>query len=305
MTKNIYRTGKFDVRYSAFIETIAGLRPQLHRYCSRMTGSVLDGEDIMQDVLFEAYRKLDYLQDGQNLEPWLFRIAHNRCIDFIRKRTVRNMKEAAAAKPDIVLPAQLFAHDISRALERLVIKLPPKERACVLLKDVFDYNVDEIADLVGSTVAGVKAALHRGRTKLAALPDQPTQAGVTDRELLKLHTLYVEHFNRQDWTAIRQLISDDARLLITNLYAGPVATEYFTRFELMPYPRKLTTAWLDSERVLVLVGGLSAEMTPTVIVRLMSGPNGIEAIHHYTGCPWIWEAADDFSIDADVSNVVH
>jgi RNA polymerase sigma-70 factor (ECF subfamily) len=57
MTKDIYRTGKFDARYSAFIETILCLHPQLHRYCSRMTGSVLDGEDIVQDVLFDAYRK--------------------------------------------------------------------------------------------------------------------------------------------------------------------------------------------------------------------------------------------------------
>jgi hypothetical protein len=49
----------FDARYLAFLETIAQLRPRLHRYCSRMTGSVMDGEDVVQDALFEAYRKLD------------------------------------------------------------------------------------------------------------------------------------------------------------------------------------------------------------------------------------------------------
>jgi len=80
MTKSILSAGKFDARYSGFIETVAGHRAQLHRYCSRMTGSVLDGEDVMQDVLFEAYRKLDYLEDGQDIGRWLFRIAHNRCI---------------------------------------------------------------------------------------------------------------------------------------------------------------------------------------------------------------------------------
>ncbi|WP_352503014.1 MULTISPECIES: sigma-70 region 4 domain-containing protein [unclassified Mesorhizobium] len=62
-------------------------------------------------------------------------------------------------------------------MERLVIHLPPKERACVLLKDVFDYSLEEIADLVGSTVGGVKAALNRGRSGLVrwSFPGRPDQ----------------------------------------------------------------------------------------------------------------------------------
>lgn len=305
MTEDLFRAGRFDGRYSAFIETVTGHRGKLHRYCSRMTGSVLDGEDIMQDVLFEAYRKLDHLQDGQNVGPWLFRIAHNRCIDFIRKRAVRKTKEAAAAEPDIMAPADFHGRGISRALEQLVINLPPKERACVLLKDVFDYSLEEIADLVASTVGGVKAALHRGRSKLATLPDQRSLAIVADRDRLNLHALYVERFNRQDWEGIRQLISDDARLLITNLYAGQASRNYFTRFELMPYPRRLVTARLDGERVLVLLGGLAPQMVPTVIVRLETDRRGIHAIHHYSECPWIFAAANTLTVDSDASATLH
>ena len=63
-------------------------RPSLHRYCARMTGSVMDGEDIVQEALFEAYRKLDPYDESRPLKPWLFGIAHNRCIDFLRKRKV-------------------------------------------------------------------------------------------------------------------------------------------------------------------------------------------------------------------------
>lgn len=74
--------GLFEARYLAFLETIGHLRPKLHRYCARMVGSVLDGEDIVQDTLFQAYRKLDSYDDGQPLAPWLFRIAHNQSIDF-------------------------------------------------------------------------------------------------------------------------------------------------------------------------------------------------------------------------------
>ena len=81
---------------------MTNLRPRLHRYCSRMTGSVLDGEDIVQEALFQAYRRLDTFDDSRPLAPWLFRIAHNRCIDFLRRRGARRKAEAAAATPDFV-----------------------------------------------------------------------------------------------------------------------------------------------------------------------------------------------------------
>src|SRR3954453_19897012 len=96
--------GPFEARYLAFLETIANLRPSLHRYCSRMTGSVLDGEDVVQEALFQAYRMLDSFDDSRPLAPWLFRIAHNRCIDFLRRRGVRQEAETAVVEPDRVLP---------------------------------------------------------------------------------------------------------------------------------------------------------------------------------------------------------
>jgi RNA polymerase sigma-70 factor (ECF subfamily) len=103
-----------------------------------MTGSVLDGEDIVQDSLFQAYRKLDTFDDERPLAPWLFRIAHNRCIDFLRRREVRAEAETAAATPDFIMPVDPPGAALGRAVEHLVLTLPPKERACVLLKDVFD-----------------------------------------------------------------------------------------------------------------------------------------------------------------------
>src|ERR1043166_7777393 len=99
--------GKFDARYLAFLETIGQLRPQLHRYCSRMTGSITDGEDVVQDALFRAYRSLDTYDDSRPLAPWLFRIAHNHCLDFLGRRGVRREAEAAVAKPASSNPATL------------------------------------------------------------------------------------------------------------------------------------------------------------------------------------------------------
>jgi len=99
-------SGTFEARYLAFLETVAQLRPSLHRYCSRMTGSVLDGEDLVQESLFQAYRKLESFDDSRPLSPWLFRIAHNRCIDFLRRRDVRLEAETAVLAPDAVDPSE-------------------------------------------------------------------------------------------------------------------------------------------------------------------------------------------------------
>ncbi len=74
-------SGPYGARYRAFLETITQLRPGLHRYCARMTGSIMDGEDVVPEALFEAYRKLDKFHESRPLKPWLFRIAHNRSID--------------------------------------------------------------------------------------------------------------------------------------------------------------------------------------------------------------------------------
>ncbi len=97
-------SGPFEARYLAFLETIATLRPSLHRYCARMTGSVMDGEDVVQEALFEAYRRLDQFDQKRPLKPWLFRIAHNRCIDFLRHRGVRDEAEVAGAVPEAADP---------------------------------------------------------------------------------------------------------------------------------------------------------------------------------------------------------
>src|ERR1700704_6485392 len=204
-------SGPVDARYLAFLETVSTLRPSLHRYCARMTGSVMDGEDVVQEALIEAYRKLDQYDDSRPLKPWLFRIAHNRCIDFLRRRGVRAEAESASMGPDYVMPANPPILGVGRAVEQLVMSLPPKERACLLLKDVFDYTLEEIAELVDSTVGGVKAALNRARSKLSALPEPVRSHRDVSPELSRLLHLYVDRFNKRDWDGLRELITTDAR----------------------------------------------------------------------------------------------
>src|SRR6202158_5546362 len=252
--RNMDAHGPFEARYLAFLETSTHPRPRLHRYCSRMTGSVMDGEDVVQDALFEAYRKLDQYDDSRPLSPWLFRIAHNRCIDFLRRRGVRVEAETAAMSPDSVMPANPSVFGVGRAVELLVTNLPPKERACVLLKDVFDYTLEEIAELVSSTVGGVKAALNRGRSKLVALPEPEKSHREVSPELSRLLYLYVDRFNKRDWEGLRELISADAQLRVVDRFAGPFdESPYFGNYDRQRRPWRLTVAEVDGGVAVVMM----------------------------------------------------
>ena len=291
-SRYIEAPGPFDARYLAFLETITQLRPRLHRYCSRMTGSVMDGEDVVQDALFEAYRKLDQYDDSRPLTPWLFRIAHNRSIDFLRRRGVRVEAETAAMSPDSVLPANPPVLGVGRAVEQLVMSLPPKERACVLLKDVFDYTLEEIAELVSSTVGGVKAALNRGRSKLAALPELVPSRHEVSPELARLLHLYVDRFNKRDWDGLRELISADAQLRVVDRFAGPIdEAPYFRNYERQQVPWRLVVAEVDGELAVVALHQHRDEWRPASVARLEVIDQHIERIVDYSHCPWVLSAA--------------
>jgi RNA polymerase sigma-70 factor, ECF subfamily len=292
---NFDSIGLFDARRVAFLDSVAHLRPRLHRYCARMIGSTFDGEDVVQEALFDAYQKLDTFDDSRDLSPWLLRIAHNRCIDFLRRKQTRQTAEAEAAEPDWQQPADPPGRGVERAVERLVLHLPPKERACVLLKDVFDYSLEEIADLVDSTVGGVKAALNRGRAKLAAPPDipQPTPP----LQALELLRLYVERFNRRDWDGVRELASADARLRVADCFAGRLAdSPYFIEYERPIIPWRMTLGALDGETAILILRDDAETPTPFSAIRIGVAEGRVSRIVDYIKCPWILETAGSIEI---------
>jgi RNA polymerase sigma-70 factor (ECF subfamily) len=290
--------GPFETRYLAFLETISTLRPSLHRYCARMIGSVMDGEDIVQEALFEAYRKLEQFDQRRPLKPWLFRIAHNRCIDFLRRRGVRDEAEFNAAVPQAIEPADPVL-GTGKAVEQLVLALPPKERACILLKDVFDYSLEEIAGLVDSTVGGVKAALSRGRAKLAESSPATKPAENVSPELREIMQLYVDRFNRRDWDGVRELTSADARLNVLERFAGKFSdAAYFFNYDRWPWPWRLALGEVDGEPVVIVLRRGVDAWTSHSAIRMSVINDRISRITDYIHCPWVIQAAVTVSVDS-------
>ncbi len=268
-----------------FLATVDHIRPRLHRFCARMCGSVFDGEDVLQETLAQAFYSLSTLRDISRLEPWLFRIAHNKCLDFLRRDKGSREEtvpydEGSAAEP-IPEAADLADQPIDEALAALVSELPPLERACVLLKDVLDYRLTEIAEVVDSTLGGVKSALHRGRAKLrrAHPPRGPVELDPRQRELLNA---YIECFNQRDWDALSRLIQADARVELVGVTEGsPAELGYFGNYAALPYDWRLDLALVDDEPVIVHWQKRGDDWVPRAAVRLWWRDGKVARIRDY------------------------
>ncbi len=208
-------------RQAKFLALAGELQPELHRYCARLMGSVIDGEDVVQDTLVRAVVALQDLEkqgveETPPLRPWLFRIAHNRALDLLRGRAVRRTEpiEAAVdvadeASPDPV-ETLMRQEAVKTAVSRFA-ELPAMQRSVVILKDVLDEQLTEIAALLDLTVDAVKGHLARGRARLREINAQaPALANV--RPVSSAVARYAALFNQRDWDGLRALLADDVKL---------------------------------------------------------------------------------------------
>jgi RNA polymerase sigma factor (sigma-70 family) len=153
-------------------------------------GSVIDGEDVVQDTFARAFVALDELEESAPMRAWLFRIAHNRALDLLRSRAIRPAEPIEAAQevadPEIPDPVEVLMRReaVETAVSRFA-ELPTMQRSVVILKDVLDQSLEEIAAMLDLTVNAVKAHLARGRARLKAInaeaPAKPRAAPAVTR----------------------------------------------------------------------------------------------------------------------------
>jgi RNA polymerase sigma factor (sigma-70 family) len=192
------------------------LWPELHRYCARLMGSVIEGEDVVQDTLAKAFVALDGLAGTPPLRAWLFRIAHNRALDVLRSKAIRAAEPIDAAHNVVdqanPAPVEVLMHQeaVRTAVSRFA-GLPILQRSVIILKDILDEPLAEIALLLDLTVDSAKAHLARGRARLreinaeaSQLPEVKVPSAAVAR--------YAALFNQRDWDGLRAMLADDVRL---------------------------------------------------------------------------------------------
>ena len=199
--------GPIKAAWHRFLERTEPARADLFRYCRSLSGSVWDGEDLVQDTLLRAFARLSEVSEPiGNVRGYLFRIASNLWID-----KHRGTHEFASAEVTESTNREVpFRHDVRDAAKELLTHLPPMERAVVLLKDVFDLSLEETATALDTTLGAVKAALHRGRTKLR----MPEASSLAEERLrgpsVALVEQFVDAFNGRDVHRLVGLIREDA-----------------------------------------------------------------------------------------------
>ncbi len=264
-----------------FLSMVAELRPELHRYCARLTGSIIDGEDVVQDALAKAFYAMSMQSELPPLRPWLFKIAHNTAIDRLRSHG-HKLTDPRAEMED-VMPADDRPDPIAvRAALSRFLALTITQRAAVILKDVLGHSLEDTAQTMDTTVPAVKAALVRGRAALAAAESAPVAADARAREQL---SAYATLFNARDWDGVRAMIGEDCRLdlVAKSQRRGKAVGMYFGNYEKADV--RVELAQLDGRDVLAAyVAGAAA---PAYYILLDFADGRVQTIRDYRYVPYI------------------
>lgn len=221
----------------AFEREASGLRADLHRYCARMVGSAIDGEDVLQDALAKGFVVIRKDGPPDMIRPWLFRIAHNCALDFLRARA-RMQGRMGEIPLDTIVDESASADtriSVRTGFARLMA-LPATQRGVIVLRDVLGYSLQEIGVILDMTETAAKGVLQRGRDSLRRCaddqPDSPTRPEPDPDEVARLGD-YVAAFNARDFDRLRVLLADDVKLeLVNRLRADGVGYvgNYFGRY---------------------------------------------------------------------------
>jgi len=275
-----------------FEDRLKALRPRLHRYCARMTGSAVNGEDVLQDALVKALHARAQGAEVDNLEGWLFRIAHNASLDFLRGRS----RNTVVPLTEDVEAAPMAEEDVVAISFQTFLRLPELQRCAVILKDVLGHSVDEIASVAECSPVAAKSALQRGRAalrRLAQTPDDARLPLMSDPDRRKI-TAYVHLFRSGDFDAIRAMLADDVKLELVNrleLEGRDKISPYFTRYAEVTKWRFALCA-VEGRPAMLVFDGTGGMERPAHFVLVDWRNDRISAIRDFLFAPYVLESID-------------
>jgi RNA polymerase sigma-70 factor (ECF subfamily) len=156
---------------------------ELKYYCYSITGSRWDGDDLFQDTVMNMMKRAPGLDNHPNPKGYLFKAATNQWRDTIRKR-----KRVDLLESDLLPEPSAIDISLLDSVEMLTVLLPFKQAASILLTEYFGFSASEVADMLGMTTGGVKAALNRGRTTLKVMMESPEKREPIDSLINRLLT---------------------------------------------------------------------------------------------------------------------
>jgi RNA polymerase sigma-70 factor (ECF subfamily) len=283
-----------------YVDALVPLRPVLYRYCRRLTGNVWDAEDLVQDTLLRAFAHWGVTYPPiRDPRAYLLRTATNVWIDTLRRRRTESV--ATAADPADAPAAGAnpeTASDVRAAGARLLQRLSPQERAAVVLKEVFEMTIEEIAGLLATTTGAVKAALHRGRDRLHEPEDAATaRRPVPSPELLDR---FIERYNAKDVHGLIALMLEGGSTenVGNSFHIGADPAEGTPRFlhavvhghdewppEFQREARRIERVDFEGEPILLAFGTYKGREALEVVFRFEEQDGRIARIRSYAFCP--------------------
>jgi RNA polymerase sigma-70 factor (ECF subfamily) len=291
-----------------YMGDLSPLRPALYRYCRGLTGNTWDADDLVQETLMRGFSILGFGQ-AEIMDPraYLLRTASNAWIDWQRRKAVEASAVDQMAVETASSQGTASAHDetisVRDAGSVLMQALAPQERAAVVLKDVFDLSLEECARILGSSIGAVKAALHRGRSRLQDA--QSTRPKPRMNPSPALLDRFAQLYNARDMSGLVALMLDDGGIEMMGVEME-VGRKWFERketgwfahnFQLTPAGTRWEPRDFEGDPIVLVVAAHEGKDVLLSVMRLEAIDHRISRIRSYAFSPeTLAEVADAFNL---------